>query len=221
MMAEQSSLKTVIEKLESLYSTFNNKFYNGELQVPVITVSPDTTSGAYGWCTSWKAWKKSDEKKDQVEADAEKADKQEPDGFYEINLCAEHLARPFKEVCATLLHEMVHLWNLQNEVQDTSRGGTYHNKKFKQVAEEHGLVIDQHPKYGWTLTTLNDEAARFIEQMDEQGFGIYRSKLPKFKTASSSSSRKYVCPHCGLIIRATKEVNVICGDCGVEFEEEI
>ena len=51
-----TSLKPVIEKLESLFSSFNQKFYNGELQTPVITVSPDTTKGAYGWCTSWKTW---------------------------------------------------------------------------------------------------------------------------------------------------------------------
>ena len=51
-----TSLKPVIEKLESLFSSFNQKFYNSELQTPVITVSPDTTKGAYGWCTSWKAW---------------------------------------------------------------------------------------------------------------------------------------------------------------------
>lgn len=213
-MAEQSSLKTVIEKLEKLYSTFNDKFYNRELQVPVITVSPDTTSGAYDWCTSWKAWKQKDL--------AAESEQQEPDGYYEINMCAEHLARPFKEVCGTLLHEMVHLWNLQTGVQDTSRGGTYHNKKFKKVAEEHGLIIDQHPKYGWTITTLNAEAVQFIDSIakDEQGFGIYRSKLPKFKAASNSSSKKYVCPCCGTIIRATKEVHVTCTDCGVEFEEE-
>lgn len=208
-MAEQS-LKNIIQKLEDLFQQFNDKFYEGQVQTPVITVSPDMTKGAYGWCTSWKAWKKAAEE-----------DQEESTGYYEINLCAEHLARPFTEVCATLLHEMVHLWNLQNEVQDTSRGGTYHNKKFKQVAEEHGLIIEQHPKYGWTITTLNDEAKSFIEGMNEKGFDIYRSKLPKIKAASSSSSRKYVCPMCGLIIRATKEVNVICGDCGCEFEEEI
>lgn len=213
-MAEQS-LKNIIQKLEDLFQQFNDKFYDGQVQIPVITVSPDMTKGAYGWCTSWKAWKK-------AESPADDADKQEEaTGYYEINLCAEHLARPFTEVCATLLHEMVHLWNLQNEVQDTSRGGTYHNKKFKQVAEEHGLIIEQHPKYGWTITTLNDEAKAFIDGMNEKGFGIYRSKLPKFKAASSSSSRKYVCPSCGLIIRATKEVHVICADCNCEFEEEI
>lgn len=207
-MAEQSSLKSVIEKLESLFSKFNAEFYDEELQFPVITVSPDVTSGAYGWCTSWKAWKAANDE-----------DEKEDSGFYEINLCAEHLARPFKEVCATLLHEMVHLWNLQNEVQDTSRGGTYHNKKFKQVAEEHGLIIDKHEKYGWTLTKLNEDAEQFIDNMNEQGFGLYRSKLQKVKSASNSSSRKYVCPGCGAIIRATKEVRVICGDCDLEFED--
>lgn len=201
----EKSLKPIIDKLESLFSNFNQKFYNGKLQKPVITVSPDTTKGAYGWCTTWKAWKEKDEES----------------GYYEINLCAEHLARPFPEVCATLLHEMVHLWNLQNNVQDTSQGGTYHNKKFKQVAEEHGLIIDQDSKYGWTITSLNDEAKAFIDGLKEQGFEIYRSKLPKIKKSKSSSSRKYVCPHCGLIIRATKEVHVICSECGVEFEEEI
>ena len=39
-------------------------------------------------------------------------------------------------------------------------------------------------------------------------------------TKTKQSSRKYVCPVCGCIIRATKEVHVICGDCNVEFEEE-
>jgi len=58
----EQSLKPVIEKLEKLFSTFNKRLYNDELQIPVITVSPDTTSGAYGWCTSWKAWKKADDK---------------------------------------------------------------------------------------------------------------------------------------------------------------
>lgn len=51
------SLKPVIDKLENLFSKFNEHFYGGELQTPIITVSPDTTKGAYGWCTSWKAWK--------------------------------------------------------------------------------------------------------------------------------------------------------------------
>ena len=42
------------------------------------------------------------------------------------------------------------------------------------------------------------------------GTGIKPPKRP-------SSPRRWVCPDCGTIIRSTKEVNVICGDCGKQF----
>lgn len=51
------SLKPVIEELENLFSKFNARFFADKLEKPVITVSPDHTRGAYGWCTGWKAWK--------------------------------------------------------------------------------------------------------------------------------------------------------------------
>ena len=98
------------------------------LERPVITVSPDTTSGAYGWCTSWKAWGSSEDKEK---------------GYYEINICSEYLTRSFEEIAETLLHEMVHLQNIKDGVQDTSRSGKYHNRKYKQAAEAHGLNVDQ------------------------------------------------------------------------------
>lgn len=143
-------------------------------------------------------------------------------GSYEINICAEHLARPFEQVAETLLHEMVHLYNLQIGVQDTSRGGTYHNKKYKEAAEKHGLTVEKDAKYGWTKTSLNDEAKAFVDGMQDKKFELHRKSLPKIPGAAKTkqSSRKYVCPVCGCIIRATKEVHVICGDCNVEFEEE-
>lgn len=40
------SLKPVIEELESLFSKFNKAFFEGKLEKPVITVSPDSTNGA-------------------------------------------------------------------------------------------------------------------------------------------------------------------------------
>lgn len=202
---ERTSLKSIIGNFESLFSKFNTQFYQGELQTPVITVSPDTTKGAYGWCTSWKAWNDSDD---------------EEGGYYEINMCAEHLNRSFEEVCETLLYEMVHLWNLQNDVQDTSRSGTYHNKQFKIEAEKHGLIVERTEKYGFSTTKLNDEAKKFVRSLNTIDFKLHRKKMMKVKTATKQSTRKYVCPCCGCIIRATKEVYVICGDCNEEFQEE-
>ena len=77
------SLKPVIDELETLFSKFNKAFFEGKLEKPVITVSPDHTRGAYGWCTAWKAWQ----------------DGTKEGGYYEINLCAEYLNRPFEETC--------------------------------------------------------------------------------------------------------------------------
>lgn len=51
-----ASLTPIISNFEKLFSKLNERFYNNELQAPVITISPDTTKGAYGWCTGWRAW---------------------------------------------------------------------------------------------------------------------------------------------------------------------
>ena len=145
------SLKPVIAELEDLFSKFNTRFFADKLEKPVITVSPDHTRGAYGWCTGWKAWKAG-----------------EDEGHYEINLCAEYLNRPFEETCGTLIHEMVHLQNLQDGVQDTSRSGTYHNKKFKETAEAHGLTVEKGEKYGWHKTTLSPGALNLFRALENR-----------------------------------------------------
>lgn len=204
----EASLKPVIDELETLFSKFNARFFENKLERPVITVYPDHTRGAYGWCTSWKAWQNGAKE----------------GGFYEVNLCAEYLNRPYEETCSTLLHEMVHLLNLQDGVQDTSRSGTYHNKKFKETAEAHGLIVEKGEKYGWHKTSLSPEALEFVQSLGKQGFTLVRPRPLGLKGSSKSggsSSRKYVCPCCGTIIRATKEVHVICAECEVEFQEEI
>ena len=204
----EASLKPVIDELETLFSKFNARFFENKLERKVITVSPDHTRGAYGWCTSWKAWQNGTKE----------------GGFYEINLCAEYLNRPYEETCGTLLHEMVHLLKLQDGVQDTSRSGTYHNKKFKETAEAHGLIVEKGEKYGWHKTSLSPEALEFVQSLGKQGFTLVRPRPLGLKGSSKSggsSSRKYVCPCCGTIIRATKEVHVICAECEVEFQEEI
>lgn len=195
-------ISSLISSLEKLFSTFNKRFYNDELQKPMITVATHNRDTVLGWCTGWKAWNDG------------------TDGYYEINIVPEHLNRPFIEVCVTLLHEMVHLYCLQHDIKDTSRSGTYHNKRFKEAAEEHGLLISYNKKGGWTDSLPNDEAKEFISTLPADMFNLHRTEpiIPKLK--KKSSSRKYVCPCCGAIVRATKPVNIICEDCDESFELE-
>lgn len=193
------TLQTVIASLDKLFGIFNDHYFNGNLIKPVILVQ---TNGhhrlALGWCTTKKIWKNT----------------LSGDFYYEITLCAEFLYRGVSEICETLLHEMAHLSNLQKEIQDCSRGGSYHNKRFKSEAEQCGLIVSFNQRYGWAFTRLNEESAQFIAdlQLNPATFALTR-EAPSGNAPPKSKSRKYVCPLCQMIVRATREVNIICGDC--------
>lgn len=84
---------------------------------------------------------------------------------------------------------MVHLQNLQDGVQDTSRSGTYHNKKFKETAEAHGLTVEKGEKYGWHKTTLSPEALEFVQSLGKQGFTLVRPRPLSLKGSSKGGDQ--------------------------------
>lgn len=189
-----------VRTLEELFDKFNAHLFNGEIERPVITISPDTTKGAYGWCTTQKIWKSEDAE------------------YYEINICAEYLNRPIKEVCATLIHEMVHLYNISMGVRDTSANGRYHNTRFKEAAEAHGLVIEKQGSFGWSKTSLSEELAAWIdENVEIDGFGIARAKQTKAAASKKSKYKYYMCPCCGVKFYTVATINATCEDCGEAF----
>lgn len=120
---------------------------------------------------------------------------------------------------------MAHLYNLVHDIQDVSNNGYYHNMKFKATAEAHGLHIAKHQIYGWTVTTLAPKAETWSKKTIGEA-SIHASRQQERGTAKGGSKKsqnrsiKYVCPCCGTIIWATREVNVICGDCNEPFERE-
>jgi predicted RNA-binding Zn-ribbon protein involved in translation (DUF1610 family) len=201
-----------------MFKLLNKTYFNNELERPVIAILTDSTSGAYGWISVNKVWSSKDNA-----------------WFREINLCAEYLNRAPELVITTLMHEMVHLYNIQREVQDTSRAGTYHNRVFKEVAEARALIVEKDVKYGFCVTKPTPEFTALVAKHCRAGcFKLerqktYRDGTPKTTTTgtdgkertvsrSKQNARKYVCPQCGVIVRATREVNIICGDCGVRLE---
>ena len=208
-----------VKMLDQLFDQLNKKFYNDEIGKPVITVMHDHTRSAYGWCTTQKIWKAGEEE------------------FYEINICAEHLDRPIGEVAATLLHEMAHLYNLEHDIKDCSGNGYYHNKKFKETAEAHGLVIEKVERYGWTKTSLQEDTATWLEKKVKiDKFDLVRSGARRSKGAAEgnkpgddtdaegsepkkSKYKYYVCPVCGKKFYSIYEIKAECTECGVDFEQ--
>ena len=113
-------------------------------------------------------------------------------------------------------------------IQDCSRGNTYHNRRFKEAAEAHGLIVDHHDRYGWSHTSPSDALLEFVLKYELTDILLNRNEFSGFQITGTgthsgadfgtmaprkSSTRKYVCPCCGMIVRATRNVNVACLDC--------
>ncbi len=77
----------------------------------------------------------------------------------EVFIGGEGLARGAGPVLATLLHEAAHALASVRGIQETSRRGQYHNKRFRLLAEELGLHVDYDTRIGWSPTTLPDTTA--------------------------------------------------------------
>jgi len=213
-------LKNMQEVLEYGFEVLNKNYFDNTLPPIVITIMSAPRSN--GHFTVNREWRVAE------------------DRFNEINISAEHLDRPIENIMATLCHEMVHYYCNINGINDVSSNGRYHNGKFKAEAESRGLIISQAKYIGWSVTQPSPE---FIEVINSHGIekpmdinrdgiqidiagllgglagltgvdgvnGLTVAKKPK------CSTRKYVCPCCGNSLRATKDINIICGDCMEQF----
>ena len=134
----------------------------------------------------------------------------------------------------TLQHELCHLWNIQQEVQDTSRKGQYHNACFREVAEARGLIVKQSQTYGWCITEPSPAFTELVLKNCRAGcfklerLKTYKDGTPKVTkpgedgsektiTRTKQSYKKFVCPECGQVARAAAAANLICGNCNQEM----
>ena len=194
--------------LEKIFRAVNAKYFGGQLEEPIITIQ--STPKAYGHVTVAKAWQRGDTTR------------------HELNIGAGTLNRDIVYVVCTLVHECVHLWNLQNGIQDCSRGGAYHNKRFNEAAEARDLKISYDPRIGWSITEPTDALCEFILEQGWEDIQMNRmenSYTPRGRGAGdaagkptgtsnpNSHSIKYVCPCCRNSVRATKVVHIKCADC--------
>lgn len=201
---------------ERAFKVLNDVYFDGELPDVVITIQ--SRPKAYGYITVNKVWS------------------DDTAYYHEINISAEYLNRPIENTLATLQHELIHLYCMENDIADTSNGGRYHNKRFKAEAEKRGLQISYRKYIGYSVT---QPTVAFVEILKTYGlleFSIshYRDEygytdipttgtsggddnnginIPPAPAKKKSSTRKYICSSCGISVRATKDVNIICGDC--------
>ena len=113
--------------------------------------------------------------------------------------------------CATLLHEQCHLYNLLHGIKDTSNHNRYHNKRFKKVAEEHGLIVEYYTSVGWSKTSLSEETKAYVKKLNIKTFKYRRKYVYK-----GSNLRRFSCPICnGPKVYSIKDQGVLCGNCKI------
>jgi integrase len=78
---------------------------------------------------------------------------------HEVLVGGEGLHRSPLEVLGTLLHEAAHGLACARSIQDTSRGGRYHNRRYATLARELGLDVAAVKPIGWSATVPEPTAA--------------------------------------------------------------
>lgn len=196
-----------LDELYRIFNILNNTYFNNNLPVPMITIQKTKRGGNLGWFTLDPLWE----------------DKQGEEKKYEINICAEYLNRELHEIVCTLQHEMIHYANKLADVKDCN--GQVHNKKFKNLAESVGLIVEKSKKYGYGHTSCSDGFKDFIENKvkpDEDSFVYFRNIILTEKESKPKEKKifNYTCPKCEEKIKAKKDRKILCVECECEFEME-
>lgn len=191
------SSSQVISQFEEIFTALNIKYFNGELKKAIITVGTNSRI--------------------QV---AQKFVNRSISGnttSFGIELNANQLNKPIEGTVGKILHEMVHEYCLENSIKDTSNNDVYHNRRFREQAEAHGLIVIRSEKYGWSITRPSQDLIRFIDQQGWKTMNLTGIEFADESVNKKSSTRRWICPKCKTIIRSTKEVRVTCTDCMEPF----
>jgi hypothetical protein len=138
----------------------------------------------------------------------------------EVLVSGEGLQRGARDVLGTLLHEAAHGLADTRGIQDTSRQGRYHNRRYAHLATELGLDVTCDPTTGWSQTTIPDQlAAVYADVLTDLAAALVLWRYAEQQRPTSTSSRNLLacaCP-CGRKLRVARQTleqaPIVCGAC--------
>lgn len=186
------SLSPILIELERIYNELF-KVYNLKCPNPIITIQTKGRGNCLGWHSS-ERWENNKEK------------------ITEINICAEVLN---KNPVETLVHEMVHHANHCDKIEDCS-STQYHNKEFRNRAEQFGLKCDKSLRFGWGITSIDEKLLNILKdiKVNYDIFKIFRTE--DLHIPAKTKMKKYRCS-C-TTVRCAVELQAKCLKCGNDFE---
>jgi hypothetical protein len=146
----------------------------------------------------------------------------------EVLVGGEGLRRGAVDVLGTLLHEAAHGLAYSRRIQDTSRQGRFHNRRYAALAHELGLQVAQADGLGWSATSVPGAT---VDAYDEP-LNVLAAALTLWRrrelagTAGPERPRSSIACACSCgrrlrIARSTLEVApILCGACGQAFEPD-
>lgn len=186
------SIKEYETELTRLYDRLNKKYWDKELPEVMLLISDQKGVKKYGDIEENPHWTNDDEEQ----------------GKYIIHIYTDVLKQGDEEIIGTILHEQCHLFAMINNIEDCKN--QYHNKKFKEIAEEHHLIVNQIGRYGFEETELDEEAKNFAKNLKIKKFNY----LPSNKVQKGPRKIKMICPKCQITNAYVSRIqNLICGEC--------
>jgi hypothetical protein len=117
---------------------------------------------------------------------------------HEVLVGGEGLQRGPTDVLGTLLHEAAHGLAQARGVQDTSRQGRYHNRRYATLARELGLEVASVQPIGWSATTVPEPtAAAFAGQLEELAAALVLWRHQEHRSGPGPRSRNLLAATCG------------------------
>jgi hypothetical protein len=144
---------------------------------------------------------------------------------HEVLVGGEGLQRGLLDVLGTLLHEAAHGLAQARGVQDTSRQGRYHNRRYATLARELGLEVASVQPIGWSATTVpGPTAASYAAQLEELAAALVLWRRQEHRIGAGRRSRNLLAASCGCgrRIRVAKttlaEAPILCAACQHPFQ---
>jgi hypothetical protein len=199
--------------LQAAFNFFNTKLFKGKL--PHVVITMQRHKGAFGYFHG-----------NRFQNTTTNEDIRD-----EIAMNPQHFAeRPIEETLATLVHEMVHLWQHRDPHGKPPRTG-YHNQQWARKMTELGLTpTDDGTPNGKTtgqrmhhMVVPNGPFAKACAAFFQNHHPtLYHDRLAdeeaKTRKRKAASKTKYTCSSCGANAWAKPDTNLWCGDCEEPME---
>ena len=128
---------------------------------------------------------------------------------------------------AALSFDVLHTIAQARSIQDTSRAGRYHNRRYATLAGELGLDVTSVKPIGWSATSVPEQTAGlYAGQLEELAAALVLWRRLEAPATAGTRSRNLLacsCP-CGRKLRAAKatlaEAPILCGACDQPFHPD-